>query len=58
MVHVMVSTCLLGQPVRYNAADAPSDKEILSRIFLACATRFFARKLPQVFRYLDHRLKR
>lgn len=31
MIRVMVSTCLIGQPVRYNAADAPSDKEILSR---------------------------
>ena len=31
MVRVMVSSCLLGQPVRYNAADAPSDKDILSR---------------------------
>ncbi len=31
MIRVLVSTCLLGQPVRYNAADAPSNKKILSR---------------------------
>lgn len=31
MIRILVSTCLLGQPVRYNAADAPSDKKILSQ---------------------------
>ena len=28
---VMVSSCLLGNPVRYNGSDAPSDKKILSK---------------------------
>ncbi len=31
MIRILVSTCLLGQPVRYNASDAPSDKTILSQ---------------------------
>lgn len=31
MNRVMVSSCLLGNPVRYNGSDAPSDKRILSR---------------------------
>lgn len=31
MIRVLVSSCLLGLPVRYNAADAPSDKTILSQ---------------------------
>jgi uncharacterized protein YbbK (DUF523 family) len=31
MIHVLVSSCLLGQPVRYNATDAPCDKTILSQ---------------------------
>lgn len=30
MNRVMVSSCLLGNPVRYNGSDAPSDKRILS----------------------------
>lgn len=31
MIRVMVSSCLLGAPVRYNGSDAPSDKKILSK---------------------------
>lgn len=31
MIRVLVSSCLLGNPVRYNGSDAPSDKTILSR---------------------------
>lgn len=31
MIQVLVSSCLLGQPVRYNGADAPSDKNIMSQ---------------------------
>jgi uncharacterized protein YbbK (DUF523 family) len=31
MNRVMVSSCLLGAPVRYNGSDAPSDKKILSQ---------------------------
>ncbi|MBC8335248.1 MAG: DUF523 domain-containing protein [Anaerolineales bacterium] len=31
MIRVLVSSCLLGQPVRYNGSDAPSDKKILSQ---------------------------
>jgi uncharacterized protein YbbK (DUF523 family) len=31
MIRVLVSSCLLGNPVRYNAQDAPSDKTILSQ---------------------------
>ncbi len=31
MISVLVSSCLLGQPVRYNGSDAPSDKTILSQ---------------------------
>jgi uncharacterized protein YbbK (DUF523 family) len=31
MIRVLVSSCLLGQPVRYNGSDAPSDKTILSQ---------------------------
>jgi uncharacterized protein YbbK (DUF523 family) len=31
MIRVIVSSCLLGQPVRYNGMDAPSDKTILSK---------------------------
>lgn len=31
MFRVMVSSCLLGNPVRYNGSDAPSDKKILSQ---------------------------
>ena len=30
MNRVLVSSCLLGKPVRYNGSDAPSDKKILS----------------------------
>ncbi len=45
MISVLVSSCLLGQPVRYNGSDAPSDKTILSQwqsegrlVNLGCAT--------------------
>lgn len=31
MIRVLVSSCLLGQSVRYNGSDAPSDKTILSQ---------------------------
>ena len=31
MIRVLISSCLLGQPVRYNGSDAPSDKTILSQ---------------------------
>ncbi len=31
MIRVLVSSCLLGQPVRYNGSDAPSDKTILAQ---------------------------
>ena len=31
MIRVMVSSCLLGQRIRFNGLDAPSDKTILSR---------------------------
>lgn len=31
MMRILVSSCLLGNPVRYNGSDAPSDKTILSR---------------------------
>lgn len=30
MIRVLVSSCLLGNPVRYNGSDAPSDKKILN----------------------------
>ena len=30
MIRVLVSSCLLGNPVRYNGSDAPSDKDILN----------------------------
>ncbi len=31
MVRVLVSSCLLGQPIRFNGRDAASDKKILSQ---------------------------
>ncbi len=31
MIRVLVSSCLLGQPVRYNGSDAPIDQTILSQ---------------------------
>ena len=31
MIRVLVSSCLLGKPIRYNGSDAPSDKTILSQ---------------------------
>lgn len=31
MIQVLVSSCLLGKTVRYNASDAPCDKKILSQ---------------------------
>lgn len=31
MIRVLVSSCLLGNPVRYNGSDAPSDKHILNK---------------------------
>jgi uncharacterized protein YbbK (DUF523 family) len=31
MIRVLVSSCLLGRPIRYNGSDAPSDKTILSK---------------------------
>jgi uncharacterized protein YbbK (DUF523 family) len=31
MIRALVSLCLLGNSVRYNAQDAPSDKTILSQ---------------------------
>lgn len=31
MIRVLVSSCLLGKPIRFNGSDAPSDKTILSQ---------------------------
>lgn len=31
MIRVLVSSCLLGMPIRFNGSDAPSDKTILSQ---------------------------
>ncbi len=31
MIRILVSSCLLGQPVRFNGTDAPSDKTILDQ---------------------------
>lgn len=31
MIRVLVSACLMGQQIRYNGMDAPSDKDILAR---------------------------
>jgi len=31
MIRILVSSCLLGQRIRFNGLDAPSDKKILSR---------------------------
>ena len=31
MIRILVSSCLLGKPIRFNGSDAPSDKTILSQ---------------------------